>query len=202
MNLETVILIIAAYLIGSIPTGIIVAKIIGAPDPRTIGSGNIGATNVGRAAGKAAGIVTLIGDILKGFLITSLAFYIFGNSPTAVSITGLAVFLGHIYPIFLLFKGGKGVATALGVFLAIGALQALIAVILFAVIVAIFRYVSLGSMIAAVSIPILFSLFEATILYALFAVLIAVLIVLKHSDNIKRLVNGTENKVGGKKTQN
>src|SRR3989304_2000354 len=202
MNLETVILIIAAYLIGSIPTGIIVAKIIGAPDPRTIGSGNIGATNVGRTAGKAAGIITLIGDILKGFLITSLAFYILGNSPTAVSITGLAVFLGHIYPIFLLFKGGKGVATALGVFLAIGPLQAIIAVILFAVIVAIFRYVSLGSMIAAVSIPILFSLFESTIPYAPLAVIIAVLIVFKHSDNIKRLVNGTENKVGGKKTQN
>ena len=202
MNFQLAAVAVIAYLVGSIPTGIVIAKLMGAPDPRTTGSGNIGATNVGRTAGKAAGIITLIGDILKGFLIALLAFYIFGNSPTAVSITGLAVFLGHIYPIFLLFKGGKGVATALGVFLAIGPLQAIIAVILFAVIVAIFRYVSLGSMIAAVSIPILFSLFESTIPYAPLAVIIAVLIVLKHSDNIKRLVNGTENKVGGKKTQN
>jgi len=187
MNLEVTIIAVIAYLVGSIPTGIVIAKLMGAPDPRTTGSGNIGATNVGRTAGKTAGIITLIGDILKGFLIALLAFYIFSNSPTAVSITGLAVFLGHIYPIFLLFKGP---------------LQAIIAVILFAVIVAIFRYVSLGSMIAAVSIPILFSLFESTIPYAPLAVIIAVLIVLKHSDNIKRLVNGTENKVGGKKTQN
>src|SRR3972149_4111421 len=115
MNFQLAAVAVIAYLVGSIPTGIVIAKLMGAPDPRTTGSGNIGATNVGRTAGKAAGIITLIGDILKGFLITSLAFYIFGNSPTAVSITGLAVFLGHIYPIFLLFKGGKGVATALGV---------------------------------------------------------------------------------------
>src|SRR3989338_5435963 len=202
MNLEVIIIAIIAYLVGSIPTGIVIAKLMGAPDPRSTGRGHIRAPNAGMTGGEGAGIITLIGDILKGFLITSLAFYIFGNSPTAVSITGLAVFLGHIYPIFLLFKGGKGVATALGVFLAIGALQALIAVILFAVIVAIFRYVSLGSMIAAVSIPILFSLFEATIPYVPLAVIIAVLIVFKHSDNIKRLVNRTENKVGGKKTQN
>src|SRR3989304_8707805 len=105
MNLEVIIIAIIAYLVGSIPTGIVIAKVMGAPDPRTTGSGNIGATNVGRTAGKAAGIITLIGDILKGFLITSLAFYILGNSPPAVLITGLAVFLGHIYPIFLLFKG-------------------------------------------------------------------------------------------------
>src|SRR3989337_2408962 len=86
MNIQVTVLTIIAYLIGSIPTGIVVAKILGAPDPRTIGSGNIGATNVGRAAGKAAGIVTLIGDILKGFLIILFALYIFGNSPREISI--------------------------------------------------------------------------------------------------------------------
>src|SRR3970282_2290300 len=113
MNIQVTVLGITAYLLGSIPTGIIVAKIIGAPDPRTIGSGNIGATNVGRAAGKAAGIITLVGDVLKGFLIILLAFYIFGNSPKEISIAGIAVFLGHLFPVFLKFKGGKGVATTL-----------------------------------------------------------------------------------------
>lgn len=200
MNLETVILIIAAYLIGSIPTGIIVAKIIGAPDPRTIGSGNIGATNVGRAAGKAAGIITLIGDILKGFLIILFALYIFGNSPREISVIGLAVFLGHLFPIFLKFKGGKGVATVLGIFLAIGWLQAILALAIFIIIAAIFRYVSLASMISVVSLPIVLSLFAASRPYIPFAVIISILVVLKHADNIKRLIQGAENKIGGKKT--
>src|SRR3970282_2735834 len=106
MNIQVTVLGITAYLIGSIPTGIIVAKILGAPDPRAVGSGNIGATNVGRAAGKAAGIITLIGDVLKGFLITLLALYILGsssetNSPLVISIVAFSVFLGHLFPVFL-----------------------------------------------------------------------------------------------------
>jgi glycerol-3-phosphate acyltransferase PlsY len=201
MNLEIVILIIAAYLIGSIPTGIVVAKILGAPDPRTIGSGNIGATNVGRTAGKAAGIITLIGDVLKGFLIILLAFYMFGNSPKEISLAGLAVFLGHLFPVFLKFKGGKGVATTLGVFLAIGPLQAILALIIFIILVAIFKYVSVASMIASVSIPLLLNLSPTTSPYIPLAVIISVLIILKHSDNIKRLIQGTENKIGRKKGQ-
>jgi len=206
MNLETAILIITAYLIGSIPTGVIVAKILGAPDPRTVGSGNIGATNVGRAAGKAAGIITLIGDILKGLLITLLALYILGssseaNSPLAISIVAFSVFLGHLFPVFLKFKGGKGVATTLGVFLAIGPFQAILALILFIIIVAIFKYVSVASMIAPVSIPLLLNLSPATSPYVPLAVIISVLIILKHSDNIKRLIQGTENKIGRKKGQ-
>ena len=201
MNLEVIILPTIAYLIGSIPTGIVVAKILGAPDPRTIGSGNIGATNVGRAAGKAAGIITLIGDVLKGFLITLFAFYIFGNSPVEVSLTAFSVFSGHIFPVFLKFKGGKGVATTLGVFLAIGPLQALLALALFVIIVAIFRYVSAGSIIAVASVPVLFYLFTAHNSYIPLAVIIAVFIIFKHSDNIKRLGQGTENKIGMKKGQ-
>lgn len=200
MTLEIIILAAIAYFIGSIPTGIIVAKILGAPDPRTIGSGNIGATNVGRAGGKAAGIITLVGDVLKGFLIILLAFYMFGNSPKEVSIAGLAVFLGHLFPVFLKFKGGKGVATALGFFLAIGPLQAVLALVLFIIIAAIFRYVSVGSIIAAASMPVIFSFFTSSQPYVPLAAIIAVFIILKHSDNIKRLIQGNENKIGGKKS--
>ena len=206
MNIQVTVLTIIAYLIGSIPTGIVVAKILGAPDPRAVGSGNIGATNVGRAAGKAAGIITLIGDVLKGFLITLLALYILGssseaNSPLAISIVAFSVFLGHLFPVFLKFKGGKGVATTLGVFLAIGPFQAILALILFIIIVAIFKYVSVASMIAPVSIPLLLNLSPATSPYIPLAVIISVLIILKHSDNIKRLIQGTENKIGRKKGQ-
>jgi len=201
MNIEMLLLAITAYLIGSIPTGIIVVKILGAPDPRTVGSGNIGATNVGRAGGKAAGIITLIGDVLKGFLIILLAFYMFGNSPKEISIAGLAVFLGHIFPVFLKFKGGKGVATALGVFLAIGPLQAAFALFLFIIIAVIFRYISIGSMIAAASVPVFFSFFTSSQQYIPLAAIIAVFIILKHLDNIKRLGQGTENKIGRKKGQ-
>jgi len=206
MNIQVTVLTIIAYLIGSIPTGIVVAKILGAPDPRAVGSGNIGATNVGRAAGKAAGIITLIGDVLKGFLITLLALYILGssseaNSPLAISIVAFSVFLGHLFPVFLKFKGGKGVATTLGVFLAIGPFQAILALILFIIIVAIFKYVSVASMIASVSIPLLLNLSPATSPYIPLAVIISVLIILKHSDNIKRLIQGTENKIGREKGQ-
>ena len=206
MNIQVTVLTIIAYLIGSIPTGIVVAKILGAPEPRAVGSGNIGATNVGRAAGKAAGIITLIGDVLKGFLITLLALYILGssseaNSPLAISIVAFSVFLGHLFPVFLKFKGGKGVATTLGVFLAIGPFQAILALILFIIIVAIFKYVSVASMIAPVSIPLLLNLSPATSPYIPLAVIISVLIILKHSDNIKRLIQGTENKIGRKKGQ-
>ena len=206
MNIQVTVLTIIAYLIGSIPTGIVVAKILGAPDPRAVGSGNIGATNVGRAAVKAAGIITLIGDVLKGFLITLLALYILGssseaNSPLAISIVAFSVFLGHLFPVFLKFKGGKGVATTLGVFLAIGPFQAILALILFIIIVAIFKYVSVASMIAPVSIPLLLNLSPATSPYVPLAVIISVLIILKHSDNIKRLIQGTENKIGREKGQ-
>jgi len=202
MTLETIILAFAAYVIGSIPTGIVVAKILGAPDPRTIGSGNIGATNVGRTAGKVAGIITLIGDVLKGFLITLVAFLIFGNSPLGVSIAAFAVFAGHIFPVFLKFKGGKGVATTLGVFLAIEPLQALLALALFVIIAAIFRYVSVGSMLAVASMPVLLYMSTTANSYVPLAVIIAGFIIFKHSDNIKRLVQGTENKIGGKKYDN
>lgn len=201
MGLEVIILTVIAYLIGSMPTGIIVAKMLGAPDPRSVGSGNIGATNVGRAAGKAAGIATLLGDALKGFLVTLIAFYIFGNAPLEVSLLSFVVFLGHLFPVFLKFKGGKGVATALGIFLAIGWLQAMLALLIFIIIAAIFRYVSVGSMISAASMPVLFSFFISSQPYVPLAATIAVFIILKHSDNIKRLIQGTENKIGGKKSR-
>ncbi|MBI5894226.1 MAG: glycerol-3-phosphate 1-O-acyltransferase PlsY [Deltaproteobacteria bacterium] len=196
MTLEWLILIIIAYLIGSIPTGILVAKISGAPDPRTIGSGNIGATNVGRAAGKGAGIATLIIDILKGALPVIIARYFFGSSVIIISLTAFAAFFGHIFPIFLGFKGGKGVATCLGVYLGIAPLQALAALAVFVLIVGITRYVSLGSIVSPFLIIILFWFFPYTKAYIPLATAIFLLVLIRHTENVKRLLKGTENKIG------
>lgn len=197
MNLEIIVLIIIAYLIGSIPTGILVAKISGAPDPRTIGSGNIGATNVMRTAGKGAAIITLLSDILKGALPVIIAKYFFGSSAIIISLTAFAAFFGHIFPLFLGFKGGKGVATCLGVYLSIAPIQAIIALAVFVLIVGITRYVSLGSIVSPFLIIILFWFFPYTKAYIPLAIAIFLLVLIRHAENVKRLLKGTENKIGG-----
>lgn len=191
-------LIPAAYLFGSVPTGIIITKAFGGIDPRKAGSGNIGATNVGRTSGKLAGILTLIGDILKG-AIPVLAAIALGFDTRFISITGLAAFIGHLFPIFLGFKGGKGVATALGVMIVISPPATILSALVFAVTAAIKRYVSLASMIAAASLPVFLSFLHRDREYMPLAVAIALLIIIKHKDNIKRLANGTENRIGGPK---
>jgi len=195
--LELILLTILSYLLGSIPTGILIAMLMGGPDPRSAGSGNIGATNVMRVTGLLAGALTLSGDVLKGAIPVFIGQYIFG-SISGVSLLALASFLGHLFPVFLGFKGGKGVATASGIFLVISPLVVLIDGIIFGLVVYISRYVSLGSLTAAALLPILITSFLATRGYLPLAIVIGILVIIKHTDNIKRLIQGKENRIGGK----
>ena len=182
------------YLLGSVPTGLIFTKLFSKIDPRKIGSKNIGATNIFRTAGKALGILTLVGDLLKGAIPMVIAIQ-WGESDLWIAITGLTPFLGHIFPIFLGFKGGKGVATALGVYLVISPIAVLIEFLIFAGIVWKWRFISLGSIICATTIPILLAFFRSdSQAYFILSVIIAALILYRHQSNISRLLQGTENK--------
>jgi glycerol-3-phosphate acyltransferase PlsY len=188
-----VVYIVAAYLVGSIPIGLILSKLKG-KDPRKIGSGNIGATNVMRAVGKTIGIITLLGDITKGFVPTILAVY-YEEPKIVITAIGIASFLGHLYPVFLKFKGGKGVATALGVYLAVSPLAILINAIIFILVLLKWRYVSLGSLVGTGLIPLTFFVLRIPQAYIYLSFIIGVLIFIKHRDNIKRLLEGKENKI-------
>ncbi len=190
--LPLIILIICSYLLGSIPTGLLLAKGAGV-DIRTAGSGNIGATNVYRTLGRNIGILTLLGDCLKG-LIPVLVARQLGMGEAGIAAAGTAAFLGHVYTVFLRFKGGKGVATALGVFLGVSPPSVGVALVLFIVVVAIRRYVSLGSMVAAGAIPFLIFRLDRRPLVVAMSVIIALLVVWKHRENISRLRAGTESK--------
>ena len=197
MTFLYIILIIASYFIGAIPTGVILAKAFAGRDIRQEGSGNIGATNVTRVLGKKVGALTLVGDLLKGFLPVWAGAAITGSLGVAC-LMGLAAFLGHLFPIYLKFKGGKGVATALGVFLYLSPVVILIEVVVFAASVAIWKYVSLGSMLAAGTMPVLLFLLSYPTPVVILSIIFAILIIIKHSSNIQRLLSGTENKIGNK----
>lgn len=199
MNMAYPIAFIAsAYLLGSVPFGIVVARIFGAVDPRKAGSGNIGATNVARSAGKAAGLITLALDLIKGAVPVLLASFLLAD-PALVSFVGLAAFAGHLFPVYLGFRGGKGVATAFGVMLAVAPPAALLSAAVFAVVLAVKRYVSLGSIIAAAFLPVFLSFMPRYKGFVPMGAAVAFLIIIKHKDNIKRLVEGKENRFGGKK---
>ena len=185
-----IMLIIAAYLLGSVPTGLLLGKALGV-DIRNSGSGNIGATNVYRTLGRRVGVITLLGDCLKG-LIPVLAARWLGLPDIWVAAAGLAAFLGHVYTVFLCFKGGKGVATALGVFLGTSPLAVPIAFGVFAVVLWKWRYVSLASIIAAGAMPLIVAVIDRRPLIIVMTLLIAALVVWKHSGNIARLRTGTE----------
>ena len=144
-------IVIFAYLVGSIPTGYVLGRLAGI-DIREVGSGNIGATNVARAVGKGRGIATLIGDAAKGFIPVYLV-VLFGLSPIETALTGVAAVMGHLFPVFLKFQGGKGVATAVGVLLALAPLATLILLVVFALALAASRIVSLSSLAAALAAP-------------------------------------------------
>lgn len=191
-----ILLAIAAYLIGSIPTGLLLAKYVGGVDIRTAGSGNIGATNVSRTLGWKVGVMTLIGDCLKG-VIPVVAAQKLGCTEGWVAIVGFLAFSGHVYTVFLRFKGGKGVATALGVFLAVSPLSVACAVAIFALMLWKWRYVSLGSITAAAAVPLLVAFIDRRGLIFLMSIAIATIVVWKHRDNIERLKNGTENRFKG-----
>ncbi len=182
------------YLLGSVPTGLILAKLFSKVDPRKIGSKNIGATNIFRTAGKSLGIFTLIGDLLKGAIPVVIAIQ-WGESDLWIALSGLTPFLGHIFPIFLGFKGGKGVATALGVYLMFSPISVLIEFFIFAGIVWKWRYISLGSITCGTTIPILLAFFRSdSQAYFIVSVIMAALILYRHQSNISRLLQGTENK--------
>jgi len=197
MNIFLVVM--AAYLVGSIPFAMVSSRLFGLEDPRTYGSGNPGATNVLRSGNKAAAIVTLLGDCLKGWFVVWAAYQL-GFEPGIAALAGLAAFLGHLFSVFLRFKGGKGVATALGVLLGIHPLLALVALLVWLIVFGITRYSSAGALSATASAPILGILLvdDALVVGVLFA--ITALLVLRHRDNIERLKNGTEPRIGEKKT--
>jgi len=187
-----IILIAAAYLLGSIPTGLLLAKAAGV-DIRATGSGNIGATNVYRTLGRSVGVLTLLGDCLKG-LIPVLAAQKLGLPDIWIAAVGLSAFLGHVYTIFLCFKGGKGVATALGVFLAVSPLAVLGALLIFAALVWKWRFISLGSITAAAAMPLLVAAIAKKPELIAMTLLISALVIFKHRENIQRLKAGTENR--------
>ncbi len=189
---KEIILIVGAYLLGSIPTGLLLAKAAGV-DIRSTGSGNIGATNVYRTLGRTVGVLTLVGDCLKGLFPVLAARYL-GMDDAWIAAAGLAAFLGHVYTVFLGFKGGKGVATALGVFLGVSPLAVLGALVIFVLLVWKWRYISLGSVTAAAAMPPLVALLDRRPMLVGMTVVVATLVVLKHRENIARLRAGTENR--------
>lgn len=185
-----IILVAAAYLVGSIPSGLLFSKALGV-DIRSTGSGNIGATNVYRTLGRKVGILTLVADCLKGLIPVLIAKQM-GMPDVVIAATGLAAFLGHVYTIFLKFKGGKGVATALGVFLAASPLAVLLSLGIFIAVLLIWRYVSLGSIVSAAATPLFVALFERNGLLILMSIIIAAIVIVKHTTNIERIKAGTE----------
>ncbi len=184
-------LFIFAYLLGSVPMGLIAVRLCGGVDPRGVGSGNIGATNVGRTSGKKAGIITLIGDALKGAIPVLLAIYM-GAGESVVFAVGLLAILGHMFSIYLGFKGGKGVATACGIFVVICPPALGLSLLVFVVVLLLFNFVSLASMAAALSMPVFLYLNSEPITFVALGVIAAILIVSKHSSNIGKLIKGTE----------
>jgi glycerol-3-phosphate acyltransferase PlsY len=185
-----------SYLIGSIPTGYWMGLIVKRIDIRTVGSKNIGATNVFRILGRKYGILVLILDILKGIIPVIAARIYFSHELQIVCIlVGMAAVCGHTWTIFLRFKGGKGVATSLGVFLGLAPVPVLIIIPVFATILYFTRYVSLGSVVSSLLLPPLVWIFTQSLPLLVFCIAITALIILRHIDNIKRLMKGEEKKL-------
>ncbi len=188
--------ILGAYLLGSIPFGLLVADLLGGgKDPREVGSGNIGATNVSRAVGKAGGILTLLLDAGKGFIPLFLARWIFPETQYSLfSMVALAAFLGHIFPLYLKFKGGKGVATAFGIAVFISPVAALLLIVIFIVALVITGYVSVGSLSSAFCFPLLIALLGPSRVYIALALIMAFTVFYTHRENIRKLIEGRENR--------
>lgn len=199
--------LILAYLLGSVSFAVLVSKAMGLQDPRQFGSRNPGATNVLRGGNKKAAILTLLGDAAKGWLAVFLAAWAVQEgwaSPAAIPLAGLGAFLGHLFPIFLRFQGGKGVATALGVLLGLHGWLALAVVLTWVLVAAITRYSSLAAILAAIFAPFYYILGNGVVwrvdtLTASVIVAISVLLLARHQANISRLLAGKESKIGSKK---
>lgn len=187
--------------LGAIPFGVVITRLLGAEDPRKSGSGNIGATNVLRTSGWKSGVFTLLLDVLKGVAAVLFARYVASrvSVPSLEPIAALAAVLGHMYSPFTGFRGGKGVATGLGVFALLTPGPTAIAALVFILVVAVTRYVSLGSMLAAAAVPIAGFWMSYSTVVCTSSVLISLLVIWKHQDNIGRLMRGEENRIGQKK---
>lgn len=188
--------IMAGYLLGSISFGIIVANKVKGIDIREHGSGNTGMTNILRVLGRGPAAIVLLGDALKGIAATAPGLYL--DNPSYAVAGGLAAMFGHTYPLFHSFKGGKGVATGLGIILVLAPEVTLIAIIVFVISVYISRYISLGSVLAALSVAINMAIFHKPLPVILFGLLGASFVIYRHKSNIKRLYEGKENKIGQK----
>ena len=188
-----ILMICVAYLIGAIPTGVLLTRLVGGSDIRKAGSGNIGATNVYRVVGRKMGILTLVGDCLKGVIPVLIAIKL-GLSLEGVALVSLAAFIGHCYPVYLGFKGGKGVATALGIFLVLSPKAILAALLVFILVLLIWRYISLASITAAAVIPFVIAYFNRSLPLFAATLVIAAIVIWRHRGNIERLRSGTENR--------
>jgi glycerol-3-phosphate acyltransferase PlsY len=192
--MKSAVIILIAYIIGSIPFGIIISRARGV-DLRKVGSGNIGATNVLRAVGKKEAILTLLGDILKGTVGVLLAKAL-SQSETVVVLSAIAAVLGHDFSIFLRFKGGKGVATSIGVLIGYAPVVALVTVNVWILVVFFYRYSSLGALVSFTFVPVFMLLARKGYEGMLLSVVLTALIYFKHRQNIKRLLEGREPKIG------
>lgn len=190
-------LIIASYLMGSFSSAIVVCKILGLPDPRSGGSGNPGATNVLRLGGKKAAIITLLGDVLKG-LIPVVVAVVLQVEDLVLALVAAGAFLGHLFPVFFGFKGGKGVATAVGVLLGISWQVGLAAIATWMVMALISRYSSLSAIVASILSPVYMHLFTGSPALVAMNFILALILLWRHAGNIKRLLAGTEGKIGQK----
>lgn len=197
--METLFIYLAlGYLIGSLPFAVIVSKAFGLADPRSFGSGNPGATNVLRTGNKAAAALTLMGDAAKGWIAMAVAANV-GAGETAVAFAGLAAFLGHLFPVFLKFKGGKGVATAIGVLIGLDGWVALLTALTWLVTAFVTRYSSLAAIIAACVAPTLALSNHGIGAVSIVVGVMCLLLIVRHKANIVRLIEGTEGQIGGKK---
>ena len=189
-----ILLPLGGYLLGSVSSAVLVSKLMGLPDPRQSGSGNPGATNVLRLGNKSAAALTLLGDVLKGALPVLIAKYLDADT-TGIALAGLAAFLGHLFPVFFGFAGGKGVATSLGIFLALNPLIASLQIVLWTLMALVFRYSSLAALVAALVTPVLLAWQMNDPVLTGFGVILAGLLAVRHRENISRLYDHTEPKI-------
>jgi acyl phosphate:glycerol-3-phosphate acyltransferase len=196
--METALAVVAAYLLGSVPFAMISSKLFGLADPRTYGSGNPGATNVLRSGNKKAAVFTLVGDALKGWVAVFAAQKL-GFSDNAVGLVALAVFFGHLFPVFLKFRGGKGVATSAGVLVALDPLLGLATLATWIFVAFAFRYSSLASVLAAALAPVFQIMIHGANGQTIVVGILALALIGKHWQNLQRLLGGQEAKIGSKK---
>lgn len=189
--------ILAAYLIGSIPASFLVARAFGVADVRRVGSGNVGATNVLRSAGKPAGAIALALDVGKGALAVALAERLSPGHPWLGAAAAVAAVVGHVYPVWLGLRGGKGVATGLGAFAVLEPVAAVVALPVFGLTLAVTQYASLASVVGAVSLAVLSFVFRGPDGVTIAAALTAAFIVVRHRSNLRRILEGSERRLGG-----